>query len=303
MIPVYKPFLPPQSLSYAHDALDSSWISSIGKYINLAQEKLQDILNVKFVMLTNNGSSATHLVAKSLEFKHKDIKKIIIPNNVYIAAINAFLFENNYQLKAEDCDFKTWNINESCLEQTDFDSTALLIVHNLGNIINVPEIKKAFPKVITVEDNCEGLFGKYNNYYSGTQSLASSISFYGNKNITCGEGGAFITNDQDVFEYAKCLCGQGQSEKRFVHNLLGYNYRLSNVQAAIIYGQLQVLDQILEMKQKVFLKYNEYFRIKMFIFHWNLLELKEQIGCMVFILIIARAFSMQKISLNKMELK
>ena len=74
----------------------------------------------------------------------------------------------------------------------------------------------------------------YNGQLTGTASFAAAISFFGNKNITSGEGGAFITNDEDTYDFAKCVHGQGQSSKRFVHSELGYNYRMTNVQAAML---------------------------------------------------------------------
>ncbi len=255
MIPVYKPFFTKKSLSYAHDALDSTWISSQGKYIDLATEKLKEILNVKNLLLVNNGTSATHLVAKALHKKYPQIKNIIAPNNVYVAAWNSFLFDKNYKIQTIDANLNTWNIEESKIKNK--KDHALLVVHNLGNIINVPNLKEKYPDLIYVEDNCEGLFGKYNNKYSGTESFASSISFFGNKNITSGEGGAVIINDDDIFQYIKCAHGQGQSSKRFIHSELGYNYRITNVQAAILLGQLEILDEILEKKKNIFFKYKK----------------------------------------------
>lgn len=252
-IPIYKPHLTPKSLSYAHEALDSTWISSQGKYIQILQEKLQELLNVKYILPLNNGTSACHLLAKSL-FKKYNITKIIVPNNVYVAAWNAFLFDNNYTLFAVDADLFTWNIDLNKLDNIikTHPDAAVLIVHNLGNIINVPQLQKKYPNTIFVEDNCEGLCGKYNNIYSGTASHASAISFYGNKNITCGEGGAFITNDEETYLFAKNTHAQGQSDEKFIHNMLGYNYRITNIQSAILLGQLEILNEILEMKSDIF---------------------------------------------------
>ena len=124
------------------------------------------------------------------------------------------------------------------------DNTAILVVHNIGNIINVPKLKLEFPNTVILEDNCEGFLGKYDNKYTGTESFASSISFFGNKTITSGEGGAFITNDDDVFEYINKIKSQGQSNEKFIHDVLGYNYRMTNIQAAILYGQLDSLSEI-----------------------------------------------------------
>lgn len=263
MIPIYKPYLPATSLSYAHDALDSSWISSQGKYLFLFQEKLQEILNIKYVLPLNNGTSATHLVAKCLSktLNSSINKRIIVPNNVYVAAWNSFLFDSEYQLIPVETDLNTWNYDLQKLDDAIimYPSASVLIVHNIGNIINVPELQKKYPGVYFVEDNCEGFLGKYNDQYSGTSCLASSISFFGNKNITSGEGGAFLTNDENLYLFAKCVQGQGQSSKRFIHNELGYNYRMTNIQAAILCGQLDVLTFILQLKQDIFDNYRKAF--------------------------------------------
>jgi len=255
MIPIYKPFLPKNSLSYAHDAIDSTWLSSQGKYINLATDKIKEILNIKNLLLVNNGTSATHLVAKALNKKYPKIKKIIAANNVYVAAWNSFLFDNNYKIETIDTNLETWNIDKDKIK--DNKNHALLCVHNIGNIINVPNLKNKKPNLVYVEDNCEGLFGKYNDKFSGTESFASSVSFFGNKNITCGEGGAVIINDNETFDYIKCIHGQGQSNTRFIHSELGYNYRNYKYSAAILLGQIELLPEIIERKEKIFSYYKE----------------------------------------------
>jgi perosamine synthetase len=264
MIPVYKPYLPPGSLKQAHDALDSTWLSSQGKYIQMATEKLQELLQIKYVLPLNNGTSACHLVAKTLQqicptFHGK--KKLIVPNNVYVAAWNAFLFDGDYELFVIDADLDTWNFDLNQLDEAIFlcPEADVLVVHNIGNIINVPELQKKYPNTHFVEDNCEGFLGTYNGIWTGTASFASAISFFGNKNITSGEGGAFITNNEEAYELAKQIHGQGQSKKRFVHDVLGYNYRMTNIQAAILCGQLDQLNNIERLKYNVFSQYRRAF--------------------------------------------
>lgn len=264
MIPVYKPYLPANSLKYAHEAIDSTWLSSQGKFLPMVTEKLQELLNVPYVIPLNNGTSACHLVAKSLARacpSSQGKKKIIVPNNVYVAAWNAFLFDNNYELIPIDADLNTWNFDlfqlDSKLNQ--YPDADVLVVHNVGNVINVPELRRKYPNTHFVEDNCEGFLGIYEGKPTGTAAFASAVSFFGNKNITSGEGGAFITNFEGTYQYAKRIQGQGQSEKRFVHKDLGYNYRMTNIQAAILLGQLEVMPTILSMKHDIFSTYREMF--------------------------------------------
>ena len=254
MIPVYKPYLNAASRRHVTKAVKSTWVSSSGAYLDKCTKHLEDMFGAR-VLLVSNGTCATHLIAKAIRFKYPNIKKLIVPNGIYVAAINSFLFDNYFDIKVVDLNIDTWNLDVNF--EIDCNDTALLAVHNLGNIINIPEIKHRYPGLVIVEDNCEGLFGKYNGLYSGTESFASSISFFGNKNITCGEGGAFITKDDDVYEYIKCISTQGQSSQRFIHDYLGYNYRLTNIQAALLFSQLESAEKIMGKKRTIFKKYQD----------------------------------------------
>jgi len=256
MIPIYKPYLPKHILKYAHDAIDSTWISSHGKYIELATNKLQELLGCEYIILTNNGTTATHLMSIGLNYKYPNIETINVPNNVYIAAWNSFRMSNNYKFNVLDCDIDTWNPNYDnfkCDEQQ-----AILFVHNIGNIINVPQLKSKLNNHILLEDNCEGFLGKYDNKYSGTESWMSSISFFGNKTITAGEGGALLTNDEEMYNYLSSVRSQGYTTEKYIFDKIGYNYRMTNIQASLLYGQLEYMNEILELKENVWNTYHKY---------------------------------------------
>ena len=251
MIPVYKPYIPFQSVEYATDAIKSTWISSIGKYVDLASERLAKIGGYEYVILANNGTSATHLVTKSLKKFHPQIKRVLVPSACYVAVYNSLMYDNNqWDIQCVDLDPETWNMTIEHVGPED----AVFAVHNLGNIINIPRLKEKHGCVV-IEDNCEGFFGTHDNSFAGSKSLCSSLSFFGNKNITCGEGGAFMTNDKDIYDFVMKIRGQGQSEERYIHDELGYNYRMTNVQAAILLGQLENLEYIFENKKRVFERY------------------------------------------------
>lgn len=258
IISIYNPNI---NLYYssAIEAIKSGWISNHGEYINLSTKKLNDFLNVKHSILLSNGTCATHCLFLAIKYKYPKIKKIYVPNNAYIAAWNSALMVYNIeQLEVMKMNLDTWNIetDESYIQTLDKNS-AILIVHNLGNIINIPRLKKIRPDIIFVEDNCEGLFGKYNGIYSGTSSdsLCSSISFYGNKVITTGEGGAFLTNHQDIYEHIKKVYSQGMSTVRYLHDVHAYNYRMTNIQGAFLYEQLNDIENILANKKQIFENY------------------------------------------------
>lgn len=253
MIPIYKPYLPNYITKYAHDAIDSSWISSHGNYINIVKDEIKKISQSKFVILTNNGTSATHLMAIGLKHKFKD-NSLVVPNNVYVAAWNMFKVEDCHFITI-DANIDTWNADYSKLKK-DLPA-AFLIVHNVGNVINVPKLKREYKNAIFVEDNCEGFLGSYENKPTGSASLMSSVSFFGNKTITTGEGGALFTDDEELFEYLNSVRGQGYTDQKFIFDKIGYNYRMTNIQAALLYGQLKYLPEILERKTEVFNLYRK----------------------------------------------
>ena len=259
MIPIYIPYLDKYKSS-AIKAIEDNWISNHGIYVNLANELLQKKLNVKYSILMNNGTSATHCLYKALKYKYPDIKKIYIPNNVFVAPWNCGLYEYDEGFfEVMKIDENTCNIDTSeKYFKTLEDNSAVVIVHNLGNIVNVPRLKKMRPDLIFIEDNCEGIFGKYNDIYTGTSnaSLCSAVSFYGNKTLTTGEGGAFFTNDKDVYLYIKKVYSHGMTNNRYIHDVIGYNYRMTNIQAALLYEQLLDLDHIINLKIEIFKNYD-----------------------------------------------
>lgn len=255
-IPMYDIYTT-NSFKSAHDAIDSTWISSQGKYIKMAETRLRDMLGVPYVILLNNGTCATHCLWMAVKHVYPHISKVYCPNNVYVAAVNSILYEFNLsQIELLRIDKDTWNLDtsEEYIKSLDAGS-AVLIVHNLGNIVDVDRLKRLRPDLIFVEDNCEGLFGKYpNGEYSGTSksSLCSSISFFANKTITSGEGGAFMTHDEELYRFMSKTINQGNSEIRYIHDTLGYNYRITNLQAAILWDQLNDSEEIIKKKKEIF---------------------------------------------------
>lgn len=258
MINIYEPNIK-QYTESAHKAINDGWISNHGEFISKSTNKLNDIFKTNYSILMCNGTCATHCLFLSLKYKYPNITKIYMPNNVYIAAWNSALMVYNISnLELMKMDLDTWNINTKddyiCSLEL---NTAMLIVHNLGNIINVPRLKRLRPDIIFIEDNCEGFTGKYEGIYSGTSplSLCSSLSFYGNKIITTGEGGAFITQHKDIYDYIIKIYSQGMSNIRYLHDVHAYNYRMTNIEAAFLYDQLNNFETILQNKRHIFKNY------------------------------------------------
>jgi perosamine synthetase len=256
MISIYSPRIYTNS---AKLALDSGWISSQGEYISLATNKLKEILKIPYAILMNNGTSSTHMLIKAIKYKYPQINKIYVPNNVFIAVWNTVLYEypkDGMELLEMNPNTLNMRTDEEYILSIDKNS-AVIIVHNIGNIINVPRLKRLRPDLIFVEDNCEGLFGKYEGIYSGTSeaSLCSAVSFFANKTITSGEGGAFFTHDKDLYDFIYKTIHHGATNVKYVYDVLGYNYRMTNIQAALLYDQLINLDKIREDKTRVFNRY------------------------------------------------
>lgn len=260
MIPIYKPFLPKESKKYALEALDEGWLTT-HKYNIEVEELLCQILGTKNVLLVSNGTMAAHLVAKGLKYRFPLIKNIIAPNIVYVAAWNSFLFDKDFDIFQVETCLKTWNFDIEQVKKiaSNMDNAAILAVHNIGNPISIKDLKTTNCPV--VEDACEALFGKHETGKSvSTEGLVSSLSFFGNKTITSGEGGAVVTDDNDLADYLKDLRGQGQTKQNYIHDKLGYNYRMTNIQAAILRGQLDYINEILEKKNIIWERYINAFK-------------------------------------------
>lgn len=249
---IYEPYLPDKSLEYAKQAIDSKWVSSLGQYPEKSSRILGEKLGVKYALPVNNGTSATHLTTISLRKFFPSINEIIVPSACYVAAYNSLVYEGYKNIIAADLNIDTWNMSVDEVKLN--KNSAIMAVHNLGGIINVPKLSRKYNSPI-IEDNCEGFFGRYEGNSSGSKSFCSALSFFGNKNITSGEGGAFLTNEKDVYEYALKVHGQGQTETRYIHDVLGYNYRMTNVQAGLLLGQLEDYEYIYSEKKRVFNRY------------------------------------------------
>lgn len=279
-VPMYEPDIDTSLIKRNLDiALDKKQISSLRFekcFIDKTEILLASRLNYKYCLLTNNGTSATHCLILALQHKHKNIDTIYVPNHVYVAVWNVVLYSfPKEKIIVMPFDNETFNIkddNETIMSLA--KNSALFVVHNVGRVVDVAKIKRMRPDLVIIEDCCESVFADdYDNNVNNNNvqdherqrpserdsSLCSSVSFYANKIITSGEGGAFLTNHKDVYEYIKTVYNQGQSSTRYIFSHLGYNYRMTNIQACILYSQYSHLPMILAKKNKIFNFYNEQF--------------------------------------------
>jgi perosamine synthetase len=261
MYQVYQPYKLYESKKYILKCIDDDWISWTGEYVKKCEQYLSEKLDIKHVLLINNGTAGCHCLVKAIKWKNPKCKKIYLPNYCYVSAYNMTLIEfPEEQIEILPIDTETWNmkVDLNKLEK----NSAIIVIHNLGNIIPLDDIKEKRPDIILVEDNCEGFMGKYGNKFSGSNSLASCLSFFANKHITSGEGGAFMTNDSDLFEYIKKFARQGQTSTRYLHDRIGFNYRMSNLDSALLWSQLLLLDEIMIKKERIYNDYKKYLKNK-----------------------------------------
>lgn len=254
--PIYTPNIQPYTTSI-HKAIADGWISSQGEFLEKSRAKCSELLGVPYVVMVNNGTSATHLLYKALKYKYPTLSRIYVPDYVFVAVWNCALYEYDpSMISVLKMDPTTLNmcVDEDYIQSLEPNS-AVVIVHNVGNVVNVPRLKRIRPDLVFVEDCCEAFLETYEGQVVGSAGLCSAISFFANKLITSGEGGIWYTHDKDLYDFIYKSCHHGMTSERYVYDVLGYNYRMTNLQAALLYDQLCDMDTILRQKRRVYERY------------------------------------------------
>ena len=249
MIPIYEPYLKGNEKKYLDDCLKTNWISSQGKYIEKFEKlfsKYHDSLNA---VATSNCTTALHLALKAYGIGKGD--EVICPALTFISPANMVVL-SGAELRLVDIDEKTLNINPAQIEDKITKKTkAIIVVHQFGHSADMKSIMDIAQKnnLIVIEDNAESLGGYFKSKKLGTIGDISTFSFFGNKIITTGEGGAILTTNNKIADKCRELRDHGMSKnKKYFHTDLGYNYRMTNMQAAIGLAQLEKLDFILRKR-------------------------------------------------------
>ena len=259
MIPVFEPILGKKEIEYARDCLDTNWISFGGKYNKKFEEEFAKYCGVKYGVATTNGTSALHLALLTLKIGKGD--EVIVPD--FTMASPAFAVEYVGATPVfVDADRNTWNIDVSKIEEKITDRTkAILVVHIYGHPSNMGPIMKIAKKhnLKVIEDCAEAHGALYKNKKVGSFGDVSAFSFYANKVITTGEGGMLITDDKKLAERARWLHSLTfDKERKHIHQEIGYNFRMSNITAAIGLGQLEKIEETIEKKRWIASTYNKY---------------------------------------------
>ena len=257
-IPVNEPVIKEREKQLLLDCLNSGWVSSEGPFVNEFEEKFSNKVNRKYGIACSSGTAALDIAIKALEIGPGD--EVIIPSFTIISCASA-VFKSGAKIILLDCDKDSWLMQPDQLEKLITAKTkAIMVVHIYGLPVNLDPIIEIAKKnrIFIIEDSAEQIGGLYKGKPCGSFGDISTFSFYPNKNVTTGEGGMVVTNNINLAERAKSLRNLCfQPEKRFVHNEIGWNYRMTNLQAALGLAQLERLDESVEKKISIGKAYYE----------------------------------------------
>lgn len=251
-IPVYQPMLTGNEKKYVNDCLDTSWISSKGKYNDLFAEKFAEYIDVKYATTVANGTLALHLALMALGIGKGD--EVIVPSFTYIASANAVKYTGADVVFVDSLE-DSWQIDPEDIERKITSKTkAIMPVHLYGHPCDMERIMDIAKKnrLFVVEDCAEAIGSEYKGKKVGSFGDIAAFSFFGNKTITCGEGGMVLTNNKTLYERAAHIKGQGLAAHReYWHDIIGYNYRMTNIAAAIGLAQFEQINTFIDRKIEI----------------------------------------------------
>lgn len=248
-IPVAEPLLGDKELAYVTDCVKSGWVSSLGKYVRDFESRFAAYCGVKYGVATFNGTVALHLLAATLNLGPGD--EVIMPSLTFVATANAIRYTGATPVFV-DSEWDTWNIDPNRVEAAITPRTkAIIAVHLYGHPADMEPLRAIANRrdLWLIEDAAEAHGALYKGRPVGSLSDAAIFSFYGNKIITTGEGGIIVTNNQAWAERAFFLENQGRyADNPYFHPEVAYNYRMTNIQAAIGLAQLERIEELLAIR-------------------------------------------------------
>ena len=261
IIPVCEPDLRGRELEYVTDCIQTNWISSAGKYVGEFEERFSEHCGAKYGIACTNGTTALHLAMATLGVAPGD--EVIIPTFTMIATANAVTYTGATPVLV-DSEFETWNMDVNKIEEKITDITkAIMVMHTYGHPVDmdaVLEIANAHGLYV-VEDAAEAHGAEYKGKKIGSLGDVACFSFYGNKIITTGEGGMLVTNNEEIARISRNLRDHAFStERHFWHKYLGFNYRMTNLQAAVGLAQVERFDEMVEIRRRNAQYYNQLLR-------------------------------------------
>lgn len=288
-VPVASPFLRENELKYATEAILSTWISSKGKYITEFENKFSNYCGCKYGVATSNGTTALHLALVALGIKAGD--EVLVPNLTFAASLNVVIQAGATPVLV-DVEKDSWCIDPRKIEEAITEKTkAIIPVHLYGQPCDMEKIMKLAHDydLYVIEDCAEAHGAEFNGKKVGSFGDIGCFSFFGNKVITTGEGGMCITNNHELDTRLRMYRDHGMSRtRRYWHDVVGYNYRMTNIQAAIGVAQVERIDYLLEERNKVEQLYTRHLsKIPEVIIQKNDFEGRKKIAWLMSILIPA----------------
>ena len=276
MIPLSVPYLNGNEWKYIKECLDTNWVSSAGKYVDLFEQKITEYTGARYAVACVNGTAALQVSLRIAGVMPDD--EVIAPTLTFIAPINAIAYNGASPVFMDADNFYNINARNTIrfiLEETQFREgftfnktsgnriSAIVPVHVWGNACWLDELEEVCKErnIAIVEDASESLGtryikGKFAGKHTGTIGKLGCISFNGNKIITTGGGGIILTDDEDLATKARYLTTQAKDdEEKYIHKEIGYNFRLTNIQAALGVAQLEQLDGFIARKKEIFNTY------------------------------------------------
>lgn len=277
-IPLSVPNLKGNELKYVTDAVNDEWVSTGGAYINQFEENISEYLKVEEAVACQSGTAAIHLSLIESGIKEND--EVIVPTLTFIAAVNPVKYCNAYPVFM-DCDdsltIDPHKLEEFCVNECEYINgilinksskrkiKAIIVVHVFGNLANMDKIMKIAKtyNLKVIEDATEALGsyyidGIYKDKFAGTIGDFGCYSFNGNKIITTGGGGMVVAKDKENLKRIKHISTQAKSDElNYLHDEIGYNYRMTNLQAALGVAQLERLEEFVEVKKENYNLYKE----------------------------------------------
>lgn len=275
MVPLHEPDFSGNEWTYVKQCIDTGWVSSVGSFVDRFEKDLQDFTGASHAVATANGTSALHICMLLAGVTPGD--EVLVPSLTFVATANAVAYsgatphfvdsdECSLGIDVEKLEYHLRDIahvasGECFNRKTGARLRALVAMHTFGHATGLDALEDLCNRwhIKLIEDAAESLGSSYNGRHTGNVGLASAISFNGNKVITTGGGGAVLTNDEDLGKRAKHLTTTARIPHRwnFIHDEVGFNYRLPNLNAALGCAQLERLPHMLADKRLVAAKYEE----------------------------------------------
>ena len=255
--PISKPSIGTRERELVLDALDSGWVSSIGKYIDEFEDKFARYCGTEYAIAVSNGTTGLHLALATLDLKAGD--EVIVPDLTFVATANAVAYTGATPVLA-DIDPDTLCIDMASVKSLITARTRVIVpVHLYGHPADMDALRELGEAhgIDIIEDAAEAHGAEYKGRRVGSFGKCGVFSFYGNKVVTTGEGGMLTTNDRAFYLQAKRLRDHAMSpERRYYHDEVGFNYRMTNLQAALGVAQMERIDEFLGRRAEIMSWYN-----------------------------------------------